>query len=86
LRGEMSLVGPRPYLPRESADIGATQGEILRVTPGITGPWQVSGRSHTSFAYRVELDVAYVSDWSVWLDVVLLARTVSCLLLDRGAY
>ena len=86
LRGEMSLVGPRPYLPRESADIGATQGEILRVTPGITGPWQVSGRSHTSFAYRVELDVAYVSDWCVWLDVVLLARTVSCLLLDRGAY
>jgi Undecaprenyl-phosphate galactose phosphotransferase WbaP len=86
LRGEMSLVGPRPYQPRESVDIGATQGEILRVTPGITGPWQVSGRSHTSFADRVEMDVSYVANWSVWLDLVLLARTVGCLLFDRSAY
>ena len=82
----MSLVGPRPYLPRESTDIGVTQGEILRVTPGITGPWQVTGRSHASFTERVEMDVSYVADWSVWLDLVLLARTVGCLLFDRGAY
>jgi Undecaprenyl-phosphate galactose phosphotransferase WbaP len=86
LRGEMSLVGPRPYLPRESADIGSTQGEILRVRPGITGPWQVAGRSRSSFNERVEMDISYVSDWSVWLDLVLLFRTASCLLLDRGAY
>jgi Undecaprenyl-phosphate galactose phosphotransferase WbaP len=86
LRGEMSLVGPRPYLPRESLDIGATQSEILRVTPGITGPWQVAGRNHTSFTERVQLDVSYVSDWSVWMDLVLLARTAVCLLFDRGAY
>lgn len=86
LRGEMSLVGPRPYLPRESADIGSTQGEILRVTPGITGPWQVAGRSRSSFNERVQMDISYVSDWSVWLDLVLLVRTASCLLLDRGAY
>ncbi len=86
LKGEMSLVGPRPYLPRESADIGATQGEILRVTPGITGPWQVSGRNDTSFGERVRMDAYYVRDWSVWLDLVLLARTVRTLILDRGAY
>jgi Undecaprenyl-phosphate galactose phosphotransferase WbaP len=86
LRGEMSLVGPRPYLPRESNDIGVTQGEILRVTPGITGPWQVTGRGHASFTERVEMDVSYVSDWSVWLDLVLLFRTVGSLLLSRGAY
>jgi len=86
LRGEMSLVGPRPYLPRESADIGVTQDEILRVTPGITGPWQVAGRNRSAFEERVEMDVSYVSDWSVWLDLVLLVRTSVCVLFSRGAY
>jgi Undecaprenyl-phosphate galactose phosphotransferase WbaP len=86
LRGEMSLVGPRPYLPRESTDIGETQSEILRVTPGITGPWQVAGRNNTSFAERVSMDAFYVRDWSVWLDLVLLVRTVQCLLFSRNAY
>ena len=85
LRGEMSLVGPRPYLSRESEDIGDTQGEILRVTPGITGPWQVSGRSNTSFDERVHMDGVYVRDWSVWLDFVILARTFKCLLFSRNA-
>jgi len=84
--GEMSLVGPRPYLPRESADIGASQDDILRVTPGVTGPWQVSGRNHLSFGERVQLDIHYVRNWSVWLDFLLLARTVRCVLFDRGAY
>jgi Undecaprenyl-phosphate galactose phosphotransferase WbaP len=86
LRGEMSLVGPRPYHPRESQDIGISQNEILRVPPGITGPWQVSGRNHVFFSERVEMDARYVRDWSVWLDIVLLARTVRSLLYDRGAY
>jgi len=86
LRGEMSLVGPRPYLPRESGDIGDARDEILRVPPGVTGPWQVSGRNHASFTDRVEMDIYYVRDWSVWLDMVLLARTVSALFVDRGAY
>ena len=86
LRGEMSLVGPRPYLPRESEDIGTTQQEILRVTPGITGPWQVAGRNETSFDERVRMDSHYVRDWSVWLDLVLLISTVRCLLLSRNAY
>jgi Undecaprenyl-phosphate galactose phosphotransferase WbaP len=86
LRGEMSLVGPRPYLPRESKEIGITQSEILRVPPGITGPWQVTGRNHASFGERVRMDAHYVRDWSMWLDLVLLARTVKAVLLSRGAY
>lgn len=86
VKGEMSLVGPRPYLPRESDEIGATQGEILRVYPGITGPWQVSGRNHTSFDERVRIDAYYVRNWSVWLDIVILARTLWVLVVDRGAY
>jgi len=86
LRGEMSLVGPRPYLPRESKDIGVTQSEILRVPPGITGHWQVAGRNHAFFSERVQMDTYYVRDWSIWLDIVLLARTAKTLLLDRGAY
>ena len=86
LKGEMSLVGPRPYLPRESEDIGATQSDILRVYPGMTGPWQVSGRSNTSFEDRVRMDAHYVRDWSVWLDLVLLARTVKTLVFERSAF
>ena len=86
LRGEMSLVGPRPYLPRESEAMGDVQSEILRVPPGITGPWQVAGRNHTSFAERVQMDAHYLRDWSIWLDIVLLARTTKILIFGRGAY
>jgi Undecaprenyl-phosphate galactose phosphotransferase WbaP len=86
LKGEMSLVGPRPYLPRESKEIGITQSEILRVPPGMTGPWQVAGRNQTSFGNRVQMDTYYVRDWSVWLDIILLARTVKTVVLGRGAY
>ena len=63
-----------------------TQSEILRVPPGMTGPWQVAGRNQTSFGDRVQMDAYYVRDWSVWLDLVLLARTLGCLLLRRDAY
>ena len=85
LRGEMSLVGPRPYLPRESEEIGSAQEEILRTPPGITGPWQVAGRNHTSFEERVQMDAYYVRDWSVWLDLIILARTVESVVFGRGA-
>jgi Undecaprenyl-phosphate galactose phosphotransferase WbaP len=85
LRGEMSLVGPRPYLPRESEEIGDSQDEVLRVPPGMTGPWQVAGRSHASFKERVQMDANYVRDWSVWLDYILLARTVEILFFRRKA-
>lgn len=86
LRGEMSLVGPRPYLPRESKEIGTVQSEIVRVPPGITGPWQVAGRNQTSFSERVQMDDHYVRDWSVWLDLVILGRTVRSVAFSRGAY
>lgn len=86
LKGDMSLVGPRPYLPRESEDIGVTQSDILRVYPGLTGPWQVSGRNNTSFEERVTMDAHYVRDWSIWLDFVILARTVRAVVFDRSAY
>ncbi len=86
LKGEMSLVGPRPYLPRESEEVGEAQEEILRVPPGITGPWQVAGRNQASFEDRVQMDAHYVRDWSVWLDLVLLARTVRTVVLGKGAY
>jgi Undecaprenyl-phosphate galactose phosphotransferase WbaP len=86
LKGEMSLVGPRPYLARESKEIGITQSEILRVPPGITGPWQVTGRNQALFGDRVQMDAYYVRDWSIWLDLVLLARTAKTVLLGRGAY
>ena len=86
LLGQMSLVGPRPYLPRESEDIGDIQDEILRVTPGITGPWQVAGRNQTSFSGRVQIDAYYVHNWSVWLDIIILARTIKIVLFRHGAY
>lgn len=84
LRGEMSLTGPRPYLPRESAEIGTAQSEILRVPPGITGPWQVAGRNGIPFKERVQMDDYYVRNWSVWLDLIILSRTVKVLAFGRG--
>ena len=86
LRGEMSLVGPRPYKARESKDIGSSQSEIQRVPPGISGLWQVTGRNSVIFRERVQLDVYYVRNWSVWLDLVILARTIAAVILRRGAY
>ena len=85
LRGDMSLVGPRPYLPRESEDIGVRLPEIGRVYPGITGLWQVRGRNLSSFADRVQMDAYYVRNWSVWLDLIILFRTAMVVLLQKGA-
>ena len=76
MRVEINLVGPRPYLPRESGDIGPPQNEILRVPPRITGPWRVTGRNESSFSDRVRMDALYVRNLSVWLDLVILARTM----------
>jgi Undecaprenyl-phosphate galactose phosphotransferase WbaP len=86
LRGDMSLVGPRPYLPRESDRIGKKQSEILRVYPGITGPWQVDGRNRLSFDERVQIEADYVRNWSIWLDIIILVRTIPTLILDRSAH
>jgi Undecaprenyl-phosphate galactose phosphotransferase WbaP len=86
LRGEMSLVGPRPMLVEEIDKYDEVYGLYKRVRPGITGLWQVSGRNDTSHEERVEMVAYYVSNWSIWLDLVILARTPGSTLLRRGAY
>jgi lipopolysaccharide/colanic/teichoic acid biosynthesis glycosyltransferase len=87
LKGEMSLVGPRPYLVSQVPQMNGNSEIIWRATPGMSGLWQVSGRSEMAFEQRVDLDMYYVRNWSVWLDLVILARTVRCALFRRdGAY
>ena len=84
--GEMSLVGPRPIVHDEAVKYGEELDLYRKVRPGITGLWQVSGRSDTTYAGRVAMDVHYVRNWSVWLDVYLLAKTVGVVLRKQGAY
>lgn len=86
LRGEMSLVGPRPYLPAETMRMGAFAETILKAPPGITGLWQVSGRNELSFDHRLRLDEYYVRNWSLWMDVELLIKTARAVLRADGAY
>ena len=86
LRGEMSLVGPRPALPREVALYTPEQKLRLSVTPGLTGLWQVSGRATLSFEQSVALDLEYVRRQSVGLNVVLILKTIPAVLTGHGAY
>lgn len=86
IRGDMSLVGPRPPLPVEVQRYEPWQLRRLEVTPGITGIWQVSGRSHLSFEEMVMMDITYIDNWSLSLDIKVLLRTVSAVLAARGAY
>ncbi len=87
LKGEMSLVGPRPVQAAElAAYYGAATQHYLAVRPGLTGPWQVSGRSDTSYAQRVALDVGYVTQPSLLRDIRILLRTPVAVLARRGAY
>jgi len=86
LRGEMSLVGPRPPMPDEVADYDLRQLGRLSVVPGITGLWQVSGRSTINdFETWLALDLEYVRRWSLWLDFRILAKTVVVVISARGA-
>ena len=86
LRGEMSLVGPRPPLPREVARYKVRHYVRFEVAPGITGPWQVSGRHEiTSFDTVIQLEQEYINGWTVWRDLVLLLRTIPAVLRMRGA-
>jgi Undecaprenyl-phosphate galactose phosphotransferase WbaP len=87
LIGDMSLVGPRP-LPQYHLDAMASNAQSVRakVRPGLTGMWQVSGRSDTDVSGMVELDDQYVRNWSIWLDIIILVRTVGVVLTGRGAY
>lgn len=84
-KGEMSFVGPRPYLPREKEDMKSGYEEIIKVKPGITGPWQVAGRSDISFKKRVKMDVEYANNWGLKGDVKIIIGTFSSVLLKKGA-
>ena len=86
LKGEMSLVGPRPALPKEVALYSHRQSQRLAVTPGITGLWQVSGRSNVSFEHSVELDLHYIQNKSFWLNLRILWMTIPAVLTADGAY
>jgi exopolysaccharide biosynthesis polyprenyl glycosylphosphotransferase len=86
LKGEMSLVGPRPPLPKETLEYGEYHWRRLEVVPGMTGLWQVSGRSSLTFEEMVRLDVFYIENWSVGLDMSLILRTIPAVLFAKGAY
>jgi Undecaprenyl-phosphate galactose phosphotransferase WbaP len=86
IRGDMSLVGPRPIVTAEIEKYGHYYGLYTMVKPGITGLWQVSGRNNTTYDERVQLDAYYVRNWSPWMDFYLLIRTVRIVLFARGAY
>jgi Undecaprenyl-phosphate galactose phosphotransferase WbaP len=86
IKGEMSLVGPRPIIDAEVAKYRESYALYLKTTPGLTGLWQVSGRNRTTYAERVAYDTYYVRNWSVWMDIYLLAKTVGAVLTGDGAY
>ena len=86
IKGDMSLVGPRPIVPNEIPKYGIHAKQVFRVKPGLTGLWQVSGRNDVSYERRVKLDLVYIKKWSLWLDFVILFRTFRAVLNGKGAY
>jgi exopolysaccharide biosynthesis polyprenyl glycosylphosphotransferase len=86
LMRDMSLVGPRMISPAEICKYDRWEMNLLTVQPGITGLWQVSGRSDITYAERVKLDMHYIRNWSIWLDIQLLLATIPAVLKGRGAY
>jgi exopolysaccharide production protein ExoY len=86
LKGEMSLVGPRPIVEAERAIYGKSMAYYDLLSPGITGLWQVSGRSNVGYSLRIALDTEYASRWSCGLDFLILARTIPAVISMRGAY
>ncbi|MBV8690059.1 MAG: sugar transferase, partial [Actinobacteria bacterium] len=86
LRGDMSLVGPRPALPRETAKYTDRVRARLRVKPGLTGLWQVNGRHELSFDDYIRYDLFYVENWSIGLDLYVIGKTLPALLTRRGSY
>ena len=86
LKGEMSLVGPRPIVKAELERYGDDVQYFLMVRPGMTGLWQVSGRNDMDYDKRVYLDTWYVKNWSLWYDLVILFKTVNVVLNRHGAY
>jgi Undecaprenyl-phosphate galactose phosphotransferase WbaP len=86
LKGEMSLVGPRPIVDEEVPKYGEDYGRIFSIRPGLTGLWQVSGRSHTDYHDRIAYDTYYLQNWSVWLDLWIIYKTIGVLINGKGAY
>jgi lipopolysaccharide/colanic/teichoic acid biosynthesis glycosyltransferase len=82
----MSLVGPRPMMISQQEMYGPAFQDYCQIKPGITGLWQVSGRNHTTFARRAELDMEYIQRWSLWLDVYIIFKTIREVLVREGAY
>jgi lipopolysaccharide/colanic/teichoic acid biosynthesis glycosyltransferase len=86
LRGEMSLVGPRPLPLRDYAQLEEWHRRRYNVLPGMTGLWQVAGRSDLTFDDLVRLDFYYIENWSIWLDISILLKTPAAVLRRKGAY
>lgn len=86
IKGDMSLVGPRPIIAAEIPKYGEYFSDFCLVPPGITGMWQVNGRSDTTYEERVQMDTWYVRNWSVWIDIIYLIKTVTVVLARKGAY
>jgi exopolysaccharide production protein ExoY len=86
LKGEMSIVGPRPIVVAEMSRYGECIDHYLRARPGLTGPWQVSGRNDVDYASRVALDRDYVEAWSFWRDLAIITRTLRVVVTSRGCY
>jgi len=86
IKGEMSLVGPRPVVHAELARYGDDVDYFLMVRPGMTGLWQVSGRNDVDYDTRVYLDTWYVKNWSLWYDIAILFKTIRVVLKRHGAY
>lgn len=86
LMGDMSMVGPRPVVPDELSYYGNYASDYMSVRPGLTGAWQVSGRSNTTYDERVALDVDYISNASFWLDIRIVAQTVRVVISQSGAH
>ena len=86
LTGQMSFVGPRPIVEAEKAKYRDKFDYIFSVTPGLSGMWQISGRSDTGYEERIMLDTYYTQNWSIWLDIWIILQTALVLVTGKGAY
>lgn len=86
LRGDMSLVGPRRYIHEELEEVVQMKSILFQVKPGMTGLWQTSGRSLVPFEERLKLDEYYIRNWSVWIDLLILMKTIKVTLSGHGAF
>ena len=86
LKSEMSLVGPRPFMPQQRELHATTYHRYIRIRPGLTGMWQVYGRSELQYDFRIQMDEYYFRNWSIWLDIYIMIRTPWVVIRKIGAY